>query len=144
MQGKLHGGFKMNASEDRIELVLPFKPEYVSVARLTVSGIANRMGYDIETIEDIKVAVAEVCNKIVGIGKGSSENYSIAFGVNSTRLEITFYSQVKGMDCIFREADDELGISIIKAFMDSVEFCPDNTYILSMTKSFEGISEDGE
>jgi serine/threonine-protein kinase RsbW len=137
-------GLKMEASEDRIELVLPFKPEYVSVARLTASGIANRMGFDIETIEDIKVAVAEVCNKIVSTAKGSTEKYSIAFSIKDDGLVITYYSQEKGLNCIFRESEDELGISIIKAFMDNVEFCPDNSFILSMTKSCEGILTDGE
>lgn len=128
----------MEACEDRIVLVLPFKPEYVSIARLTVSGIANRMGFDIDTIEDIKVAVAEVCNKIVSTANNAAGNYSIAFCVKGIGLETTFYSDASGMDCIFRESDDELGVSIIKAFMDKVEFCPDNSYILSMTKSFEG------
>ena len=35
-------------------------------------------------------------------------------------------------------------MSIINAFMDKVEFCPENeNYILSMTKTFEVISGDG-
>ncbi|HOO12168.1 MAG TPA: anti-sigma regulatory factor, partial [Bacillota bacterium] len=39
----------MNSCEDRIVLVLPNKPEYVSLARLAASGIAGRMGFDVET-----------------------------------------------------------------------------------------------
>ena len=46
---------------DSISMALPSKPEYVGVVRLTVSAIANRMGFNIEEIEDIKVAVAEAC-----------------------------------------------------------------------------------
>jgi serine/threonine-protein kinase RsbW len=44
-------------SSDNIVMVLPYKPEYVSIVRLTLSGIASRMGFDIEVIEDMKVAV---------------------------------------------------------------------------------------
>ena len=48
----------MDTNSEKIELRLPFKAEYVSVARLTASGIASRIGFDIEAIEDIKVAIA--------------------------------------------------------------------------------------
>jgi serine/threonine-protein kinase RsbW len=134
----------MSALSDKIEITLPFKSDYVSVARLTVSGIANRMGFDIETIEDIKVAVAEVCNKLVNTGKRSSGYYKITFGINNEKLVITFDSPDKALKCIFNDNGDELGLSIINAFMDNVEFCPDNSYILSMTKAFEGTFGDGK
>ncbi len=51
--------------KDCISLTLPTKSEYVSVARLTASVVANNMGFDIESIEDIKVAVGEACNNAV-------------------------------------------------------------------------------
>ncbi len=51
--------------KDCISLKLPTKSEYVSVARLTASVVANNMGFDIESIEDIKVAVGEACNNAV-------------------------------------------------------------------------------
>jgi len=47
------------------ELALPLRAEYVSIARLTVSGVANRAGFDFDEIEDIKVSLSEVCNQII-------------------------------------------------------------------------------
>lgn len=134
----------MNPSADRIELILPLKADFVSVARLTVSGIASRIGFDIDTIEDIKVSVAEVCNRIISTGEGSGGNYTIAFEITDKNFIITFHSKEDGMNDIFRDEKDELGVAIINAFMDQVDFCTDNTFILSMTKSIEGISRDGE
>lgn len=134
----------MNSSADTIELILPFKAEFVSVARLTTSGIASRIGFDIDTIEDIKVSVAEVCNRIIKTGGGSGGSYTIAFDIEVNRFTISFHSNVEGMNNIFRDEEDELGVAIINAFMDQVDFGPDNTFILSMTKSTEGISRDGE
>lgn len=134
----------MNELSDRIELSLPFKAEYVSIARLALSGIANRMGFDIETIEDIKVAVAEVCNKLLKAAKGNSSSYSICFDVFSDKLVISFDSEVEDVASIFNDEEDELGISIINAFMDEVIFSPDGKGILSMTKAFEGIFADGK
>lgn len=48
-----------------ISLNLPAKAEYVSVARLTASGISSSMGFDFDAIEDIKVSISEVLGKII-------------------------------------------------------------------------------
>jgi len=127
----------MDTSLDSIVLTLPFRAEYVSVGRLTTSGVASRMGFDIETIEDIKVAVAEVCNKLVEAGSKIENEYSIRFKISGNRLTIIFDCRDKALKCIFSGDDNELGISIITALMDSVEFCPDDSYLLSMSKTVE-------
>lgn len=123
---------------DSIKLILPFKAEYVSVARLTASGVANRIGFDIETIEDIKVAVSEVCSKLVLLGSEIADCYRIIFTIEDDRLDIIFDCEDKSLKCIFNDDNDELGVSIIKALMDSVDLCTDNGYILSMSKVLEG------
>ena len=50
---------------DVIELKIPAKADYVGVVRLLVSGLANRMGFAYDDIEDVKVAVAEACTNVV-------------------------------------------------------------------------------
>lgn len=135
----------MSDFSDRIELVLPFKAEYVSIARLTASGVANRVGFDIETIEDIKVAVAEVCNKLVNAGNRSEGNYAIGFNVLSGKIAISFNSSDEAVKLVFNNEEDELGISIINAFMDDVELYPGSGCILTMTKAVEeGTFTDGK
>ncbi len=44
---------------DFIEMKVPAKAEYVGVIRLSISGIASRMGFSYEAIEDLKVALSE-------------------------------------------------------------------------------------
>ena len=135
----------MSDFSDKIELVLPFKAEYVSIARLTTSGVANRVGFDIETIEDIKVAVAEVCNKLVNAGNKSAGSYVITFSVLSAKIAISFNSSDEAVKLIFNNEEDELGISIINAFMDDVELYPESGCILTMTKAIEeGTFTDGK
>lgn len=128
-------------SQDRIIMKLPCKPEYVSVARLTVSGVANRIGFDIETVEDIKVAVSEVCSRIISVAGTSEKDYEIWFDISAQKLTIRFSSDIERINCIFDDDEDGLGVAIINAFMDEVEYCPKGkSYILSMTKNFEVIS----
>lgn len=51
----------METQQDIVELRIPRKPEYVSVARLAISGIASRMNFSYDEVEDIKLAVGEAC-----------------------------------------------------------------------------------
>lgn len=127
----------MNNIFDTIEMSLPFKAEYVSIARLASSGVANRIGFDIEAIEDIKVAIAEVCNKLVSAGSPKVDSYKISFNVYSDRLKVTFNCEDKDLKHIFKHEDD-LGLSIMNALMDEVELCADSSYLFSMSKILEG------
>ncbi|MEN8905799.1 MAG: ATP-binding protein [Clostridiales bacterium] len=118
---------------DVIELNLPLKPEYVSVARLTTAGILNRIKMDIETIEDVKVAVSEVCNKIIEIQSKIVDKYNIIYNLSDTKIEIFFRSEDTKMKCIFD--GNELGLSLINALMDEVKLCKEEGYIISFSKS---------
>ncbi len=128
---------KMVTLNNSIGLSLPFKAEYVSIARLTASGVASGLGFDIDTIEDIKVSIAEVCNKLVTCGSEVATCYSIKFQPLDKALEIIFDCEDKSLKCIFNDENDELGLYIINALMDSVEFCTNDSYLLSMSKALE-------
>lgn len=127
----------MDVLQDIIVISLPFKAEYVSVARLTASGIASRIGFDIEIIEDIKVALAEVCNKLVNAGS-SADSYRIEFKIEPGKMDISFGAADPSLKCIFDSGQDTLAISIMNALMDNVEFCPESGYLLTMSKSSKG------
>ncbi len=51
--------------DGRIELRIPASAQWVRVARLTVAGVASRLHFDIEAIEDIKLATAEAINNAI-------------------------------------------------------------------------------
>lgn len=46
-------------AQGELLLRLPAGAELVSVARLTVAGLASRLGFDFDEVEDLRVAVAE-------------------------------------------------------------------------------------
>ena len=50
---------------ESINMELTANPEYVGIIRLTTSGIANKIGFSIDDIEDIKVAVSEACTNAI-------------------------------------------------------------------------------
>jgi len=118
---------------DSVLLTLPAKAEYVSTARLVASSIANRIGFDIDEIEDVKVAVSEVCSTFVKKTATSCE-YIIQFMIKDSTLMVSFKCPCFTGD-IFADEDEALASAIITALMDKVEFHPNSETIISMCKS---------
>ncbi|HSH35045.1 ATP-binding protein [Schnuerera sp.] len=103
--------------KDIFKLTIPSKPDYISVARLTSSSIANKIGFNIEDIDDIKVSIAEAC--INALDKTNQIN--IEFQIQEDKFiilvdNVTMYNK----DDMKKEM--ELGILIIKSLMDEVNF----------------------
>ncbi len=116
---------------EQIKISLPGKPEYVSIARLTASVIANQMGFNIDDVEDIKVAVGEACNNAVLHGKSPEEVFEIQFEIQAGRMIIEVRDNGNGFDMDEYQApelgelkENGLGIFIMKTLMDEVDFIP--------------------
>jgi serine/threonine-protein kinase RsbW len=46
---------------DRVVLIFPARGDLVVLARLVASAISTRVGFDIEELEDLRLAVGELC-----------------------------------------------------------------------------------
>ncbi len=57
--------------EGTIELVLPADTRLVRLARLVASGIGSAAGFDVEEIEDLRIAVDEGCSALIEAGVDS-------------------------------------------------------------------------
>lgn len=119
---------------DRVILILPAKSEYVSTARLTASSVANRVGFNIDEVEDIKVAVSEVCNMVLSKLGMDLLQYRIVFEINNKELRITFNGEDDAFICLDHSAENEYGLYIMQALMDSVELCNSNNSIVMIKK----------
>lgn len=115
---------------DIIKQILPGKPEYVSLVRLSVTSIANQMGFSIEEIEDFKVAVSEACTNVILYGlKDENSHYEVVFKVEESTLSISVTDNGKGFDpksikmpdLMGNQVGGGFGLYIIKSLMDHVE-----------------------
>lgn len=114
---------------DHIKLSMPNKPEYVSIIRLTASAIASRIGFNIDEIDDIKVAIGEACTNAIRHGCDRiNDTYDIEFFAYKDKIEIQITDTGKGLAKLnikqpkvedLREGG--LGLFIIKTLMDDVE-----------------------
>jgi serine/threonine-protein kinase RsbW len=104
-----------------IDLIVPLLPEIVRIVRLTVSGIASGMGFSIDEIEDIKVSVAEICNRIIIQAESISDRCLIRFYIFEKQLKVSFKFESKKPNSfqLFDE-DDIFGVSIVNSLVDEV------------------------
>ena len=69
----------VTTNADAVRLSVPATLENMRIVRLTVSGVASRFGYDVDEIENLRVAVDELASTIVDSAAGGE-------------LEVTFTS----------------------------------------------------
>ncbi|MCP8618084.1 anti-sigma B factor RsbW [Salirhabdus salicampi] len=136
---------------DFVEMKIPAKPEYVGVARLTTSGIAHRVGFSYDDIEDLKVAVSEAITNAVqhAYDEGEQGEITIGYGLYVNRLEVMVADRGDSFNLkkikeeigpySNGEAVEELreggfGLFLIDALMDKVEINNSNGVIVVMTK----------
>ena len=110
---------------ETIKMDISANPDFVSIIRLTTSGIANKIGFSMDDIEDMKVAVSEACSNAV---KHSEDNkVSINFNLLNNGIQIEIIDNGKGYDVDSIETPDlsnpkegGLGLFIIQTLMDEV------------------------
>ena len=83
---------------ETVDLRIPPRPEYISVARLTAAAIAARQAFTYDEIEDLKVAVSEACNVLMGSRRGSEDPIALHFVEEADGLEITIETQGSDID----------------------------------------------
>ncbi|NLJ41624.1 MAG: hypothetical protein GX352_08465 [Clostridiales bacterium] len=111
-------------NNDIISLKLPSKPEYVMVARLASAAVANRMNFDIDQIEDIKMAVAEAIILLIN-QISNPEQILIKLFVESKgiRIEILGEGLWKDGDLSLEDNNQtKMGRYILSYIMDKTEF----------------------
>lgn len=125
-------------SEDAavVTLTIPCAPEYVGTARLTILGVASRMGFSYDLIEDIRLAVGEACTNAIERnggrnGQGGDATLTIRSHVEASHLVIEVEDQVSGAAATATDVEapagtidgmnsQELGALLMEILVDEV------------------------
>jgi serine/threonine-protein kinase RsbW len=73
-------------SDRRIELVLPADTRLVRVARMVASSIGTTAGFDVEEVEDLRIAVDELCTALIEGGDGGALLLGFDLGDNEVTI----------------------------------------------------------
>jgi serine/threonine-protein kinase RsbW len=119
--GAAAGAAEQLSTGDHIELTFPARGDLIVLARLVTSAISARAGFDIEELEDLRLAVGELCLLTL---QGSDAAHG------DLRLELTVLDDAIGVACTLEGAaaetapspdgDDiaELSVLILDALVD--------------------------
>jgi anti-sigma regulatory factor (Ser/Thr protein kinase) len=53
-------------TSDEVRLVVPASPEFLRLARVTAAGLAGRLGFNYDEVEDLRLAIDELCFGLTG------------------------------------------------------------------------------
>jgi len=56
----------ISPAKAEVRLEVPASPEFLRLARITAAGVASRAGLTFEEVEDLRIAIDEVCFALVG------------------------------------------------------------------------------
>jgi serine/threonine-protein kinase RsbW len=112
-----------------VRLEIPARAEWVAVARLAVAAVASRLRFSVEEIEDVKLAIAEACTNAIQHGR-PDDAIEIACDAHSDELIVTVRDRGAGPGLSTVEQErigdngrtEELGVFLIRALMDTVEY----------------------
>ncbi|MGZ9583905.1 anti-sigma B factor RsbW [Paenibacillus marinisediminis] len=123
-------------SDREVKLTIPAQAEYVDLVRLTLYGLATKIGFNYEDIEDMKVAISEACNNAVLYAYGNDGGtVEIVFEAGERELGmvvrdhgVSFHAEMKAKDPEAwhdKPLEDVqaggLGFYLMQALMDEVE-----------------------
>ena len=83
---------------ETVQLTIPCRPEYVGVARLAVLGIASRMPFSYDEVEDVRLAVGEACTHAVERAGSTPATIQINSSINSHALTIEVIDNAMEID----------------------------------------------
>lgn len=119
-------------TQDRIEIALPARPEYVAVVRLATAGLAGRTGLSFDDAEDLKLVLGEACN--VAILSGASR-LTIRFELQPDRITARIVHDGRLGERRAREV--ELAMFLMRCLMDEVETgAAGTTEVITVTKGY--------
>ena len=77
---------------DEVRLVMPADPEFLRLARVTAMGLASRLSFTLDEIEDLRIAIDELLFALIGL-RGRPGNVRIEYSVSPDGLEVVGIGQ---------------------------------------------------
>jgi serine/threonine-protein kinase RsbW len=128
MSAQAHSAATATGESPTIRLTIPAKPEYITLARLALSGLSGFRRLSEEALGDMKLAVTEACTNSVRHGYRDGEGtVEVVYELLPDRLVVEVADDGPGLDAAGDRSMEEnlveggLGIAIIKAVSDEFE-----------------------
>jgi len=118
-----------------VRLVVPAAAEYLRLVRLTAAGMASRLGFTFDEVEDLRIAVDELCFHLLGdVGdedpSAEPRTMDLVYSAGADSITITGRTGLSGGI----PESSELSEQILDALVDEHEVTGTNGTILFRLK----------
>lgn len=121
----------LDVGVEYVDVTIPARAEYIAVVRLAAAGVAGRMAFSFDDIEDIKIAVGEACNTAM---TAEGRQVLVRFSIGSDRLEIRVaHDSGRAED---PGQNGELGLLLMRCLMDEVQTEPDEALTVTRMSKY--------
>jgi serine/threonine-protein kinase RsbW len=111
-----------------IRLTIPAKPEYITLCRLALTGLARVRSFPDEVVADMKLALTEACSNSVRHAYDETVgSVEISYELQSDRLIVEVCDDGSGFDVMTNGNEEDslteggLGIAIIRSIADELD-----------------------
>lgn len=126
-----------------VTLSIPCRAEYVGVARLAILGVASRLDFSYDEVEDLRLAVGEACAGAIsqiGANDGDSTSIDLRCEVAPTELAVLVsYKGGAGSERLDEDRGDpeNIGALLMEILVDSVNIShdPENGTTIRLAKT---------
>lgn len=109
-----------------VTLVVAATNDHISYARLTATALAGKIGFDYDAIEDIRIAVSELCSSVIA-GAIPGSDLTLSIRGNADGLTVTGRVPVSESAPAFDP--DELSEQVLDAVVDTHSYSADGAEI---------------
>ena len=105
---------------ERLELRVPTTPTQLPAVRAMAADLAMRMDYDLDSVEDLRLAVDEACAILAALGQ-DGEALTVVFETSRSGLHIAAWIPAPEGTSVPR---DGFGWAVLQTLVDSVDAGP--------------------
>ena len=66
---------------------MPAAPEFLRISRIMAAGVASRVGFTLDEVEDLRIAIDEICFSMVG-ARGRTGTITVHYVLNDDELAV--------------------------------------------------------
>lgn len=108
-------------ADQKVVLTVPAHPEFLRVIRMTASGLGSRLGFTIDEVDDLRLALDELCFAL--IGKGIETDLTVTYLLQPNALVINGTTDHPAP----KTGLNDLSQQILPALVDHHELIDDGT-----------------
>jgi len=74
-------------AKGEVRLQVPASPEFLRISRIMAAGVASRVGFTLDEVEDLRIAIDELCFALVG-AKGRRGTITLRYLLDGDELSV--------------------------------------------------------